>query len=309
MLAHAAVGVPLRVLHFGDDEHRVTVGRVVDGRRRQRNNLARLAERKLDLHKHSRTQFIVFVGDRGLHLNVSRLLIDDRIERCDAAGERHAWKFAVRDAQNMAGYHFGSLLLGHSKIHIDRAHRLQGDNRLPCRQILTQTDLPNSQHSRERSVDRLASNRGANVTDLRLGRLLLGRGIVILRLGDDPSLYQFLGAAVVDLGQIALSLKTGQLRLLLAGIEFDQNVPLVHPLARLKMDFVDRARQVGTHGDSLNRSRRTDHRQRRGPRLPLSDHGCDRSWRRLEACTLGNCSLNLPEFCKSEAPQKGGNHN
>src|SRR6266566_1574358 len=58
LLAHSAIGVSFRIFHLSDDAHRVAVGRIVNRGSRQRNYLARLSQRKFDLHEHSRTQFV-----------------------------------------------------------------------------------------------------------------------------------------------------------------------------------------------------------------------------------------------------------
>ena len=75
-----------------------------------------------------------------------------------------------------------------------------------------------------------------------------------------PALHQFLGAPVLNPGQIALGLQVGELRALLPGIELDQNVAFLYRLARLEVNLVDGSRQIGANRDPLNRRRRTNHR-------------------------------------------------
>src|SRR5437660_1166946 len=45
LLTHAAVAVPLRILHIADDENRISVGSVVNGRRGQRHHITRTSHR------------------------------------------------------------------------------------------------------------------------------------------------------------------------------------------------------------------------------------------------------------------------
>src|SRR5579859_6188156 len=99
-------------------------------------------------------------------------------------------------------------------------------------------------------MDGFASDGSANVAHLRFGGFLLSAGVVVFRPRYDAGLHQFLGAAEVDACQIALRLETRELRPFLAGIEFHQDISLVYPLARLKMNFIDCARQVRAHGYS-----------------------------------------------------------
>src|SRR5580704_1374800 len=100
----------------------------------------------------------------------------------------------------MADTHLGCLLLGYPEVHIDRSYGLEGNNRLARSKVLPQADLPNSQESGERGVDGLASDGGADVAHLRFRRLLLGRGVVVLRPGNDARLLQLLGTTESDLG-------------------------------------------------------------------------------------------------------------
>jgi hypothetical protein len=50
---------------------------------------------------------------------------------------------------------------------------------------------------------------------------------------------------------ITLRLHVGKLCSLLASIKFGQNIPLMYPLARLKINLVHGSRQVSTHSNSL----------------------------------------------------------
>ena len=61
------------------------------------------------------------------------------------AGKRHPRQVAIRHAQNAAGSHLGMSLLRHSEIYINRTQRLQRDDRLARRQVLTQADLANAE--------------------------------------------------------------------------------------------------------------------------------------------------------------------
>src|ERR1700722_12758778 len=53
LLTNTTVGFArLRILHVGHHEYGIAIRRIVDGRSRQRNHVARLADRQLDLHEH-----------------------------------------------------------------------------------------------------------------------------------------------------------------------------------------------------------------------------------------------------------------
>ena len=73
--------------------------------------------------------------------------------------------------------------------------------------------------------------------DIRFGRSLLSRGLVVLGSGDDAFVHQFLHAGVVKLCQIALRFQGGELRALLPGVELNQNVAFPHALPESKLIF------------------------------------------------------------------------
>src|ERR1700688_4827022 len=108
---------------------------------------------------------------------------------------------------------------------------LQGNNGLSGGQILAEADLAKSQNSREWGVNGFSSDGSLDVIDLSLGGFLLGGGVVVLRLGNDARLGELLRAAILNVGQIALGFDVGELRPFLPGIEFDQDVSLMHRLA------------------------------------------------------------------------------
>src|ERR1700690_1055687 len=148
LLAHTAISLTrLRVLHVGYDVHGVTVGRIVDGRRPQRNNVAGLPQRHLPLYVHAGAQLPPLILQRGLNLNVAGLLVDHRIKRRNLAAERLAGKVGAGDMQGAPDLHFLSILLRHAEVHIDRIDGLQGNDRLASGQILAEADLANSQNS------------------------------------------------------------------------------------------------------------------------------------------------------------------
>src|SRR5579863_1918496 len=194
----------------------------------------------------------------------------------------------------------GRILLRDPEVHINGIHRLQRDNRLTCGQILAQTYLANTQQPGERSAYGLASDRCFNVAYLSFSRLLLRAGIVVFRMSNHSGLVQFLGATVVDYRQIPLRFHIGELGFLLPSVEFDKNVSLMHPLARLEMNFIDRAWQISAYGHALDRSRGTDYCQCGGPCLALGNHGSNRRRRNLESRTLGDRDLDLFEFDESK---------
>src|SRR5688500_9518513 len=56
LLPHAAVRLAVLTFYFRDDEDGIPIGRVADGRRRQRDHCLGGAERNLHLHEHPRPQ-------------------------------------------------------------------------------------------------------------------------------------------------------------------------------------------------------------------------------------------------------------
>src|ERR1700678_2587616 len=92
LLAYSAIGVPLRILHVGDDVNGIAVRRIVDCRGWQRHNLTRRAQGQFDLYKHPRPQLVSFIAKRRLYLDVSGLLIDHRVKRGDLPAESHTWQ-------------------------------------------------------------------------------------------------------------------------------------------------------------------------------------------------------------------------
>ena len=151
-------------------------------------------------------------------------------------------------------------------------------------------------------------DRGADLSDLGLRLLLLGRRPVVLRLRDDALVQQALHPVEVEPRQLALRLDGGQLRLLLPRVELGQHLPLANRSAGLERDAIDDARQVGAHGHALNGGHRADGAQRRRPLLLLRDDGRDGFRRRLEGGALRDGRLNLPELHEAEGRDDDQHH-
>src|SRR4029079_2874871 len=103
LLADPFIALPaLGVVHLGYDVYGITVGRVVDRGRRQRNNVSRLSKRNLDLDEHSWTKFAGGVRQRCLDLNITGGLVDNRVERRDPSTELGAGDIIAGDPESAA---------------------------------------------------------------------------------------------------------------------------------------------------------------------------------------------------------------
>src|SRR5579872_1492699 len=146
LLTDTAVGMPLPIGHVGHDVNRVAVRGIVDGRRRKRHYLARRTQRQVDANKHSGPQLAARIGESRLHLDVARLLIDNRVNRIDAAGELGAVQIITADPYGPADSNLRRFLLRYAEVHINRIERLQRYDRLPGGKILAEVDLANTEH-------------------------------------------------------------------------------------------------------------------------------------------------------------------
>src|SRR5207249_1242548 len=174
LLAHAAVRLTVRIFEVFDDEYRISVGRVADRGGRQRHGRMARAQQNVRLNEHSGSQPPVWVGQCGLDLNVSSRLIDDRIDGRDLSRERNTSQVFSRDAHGVPGHHLACVLLRHAEVHVSRIERLQRNNRVAARQVLTEINLTKAQDSRKRRPDRLPRDGGTDLFNLCLLLLLLG---------------------------------------------------------------------------------------------------------------------------------------
>src|SRR6185295_10625239 len=124
----------------------------------------------------------------------------------------------------------------------------------------------------------------------------LGRGPVVIRLGDDAGLLQALHPREIEAGEVALRVGGGQLRLLLAGIQLHEHLAGPDHLAGSEGDPLDDAGQVRAHGDALDGGHRADGAHRRRPRLLLRDDGGHSLRRRLKGRALRHGAAYLADL-------------
>ncbi len=255
---------------------------------------------QLGLHEHARPERPVAILERGLDAHVSRRLVDDRIQCGHASGLGFRIGLVERDPHVAADLDQVRRLLRHVEVHIDRAQRLQLDDRVSVFQVLPDVDLADAEDAGKRRADRLAIDRRANLADARLALLLLRRGTVELRFGHHLLGEQALHAVVVQLRQVALGLDRRQLRPLLTGVELDEHFTGAHVASGVEIDSLDHARQIGADRDALHRGDSADRAERGRPRVRLRDNRRHCFGWRLKGRAFGHRRLNLFELHEAE---------
>src|SRR5258706_2161718 len=181
LLLDAAVSLALGILNIGDDEDRVTIRGIVDGRGRQGDDRAVCTHGQLHLNKHSGTQLTVRIGEGGLYLDIPGGLVDFRVNRRDTAGEYFILNVFRGEAQLPADMDVDGCLLGHADVHINRIERLVGNDRTAGGQVLSQVHLSDAEDTGERRANCLSRNRSPDLRHIWFGGLLLGRSLVVFR--------------------------------------------------------------------------------------------------------------------------------
>ena len=112
----------------------------------------------------------------------------------------------------------------------------------------------------------------------------------------------------VDPGKLPLRFGRSQLGALLLGIELDQNLPLLHRLARLKIDLLHYSRQIRTDGHTTHRHYAAYCLNRGRPALQPGHERSDRFRRRLKGRMGGDGSLYLPKLDQPEPREQYRRH-
>ena len=124
LLAYATISVTFRILKIGDDEYRIAVRSIVDGRRRQGNHRCALTKSKRNLDEHPRAKFILRVADGCLDLNIARRFVHDGIKRSYAPREVKSGKIVRRNLQRAPHGKLAGCPLRNAKVYVDRIQRL-----------------------------------------------------------------------------------------------------------------------------------------------------------------------------------------
>ena len=266
------------------------------------------AERHLHVDEHAGAQFAEGIPERRLDLHVAGRLVNLRVDgrdRADRPGEPHA----VRGHADLgADLERRDVLLRHGEVHVDRIHRLQGNDRVAPLQVLAQVHLPEPQHAGERGPDRLALDRGPHLAHVRLRGLGLGREAVVLRLGHHALLEQLGRPREVEIRELALGHRGGQLRPFLIGIEPHQHLARGDLAARVELDPVDQAGQIGAHRDAVHGHDAPDRAQGRRPLVLPRDHCGHGLGRHLERRVLGDRRPGLRDLHQAERGDEQRHH-
>ena len=192
------------------------------------------------------------------------------------------------------------ILLGNTKVHVDWTERLQKDDRITGREVLSEIDLPDSQDARERRANHLALDRGLHFAQLCVGVTLIGDRTIEFGLRDHALIEKALHPVELQARKVALGLDRRQLRALLARVEPHEQRSLANGLPGGEPDLSDRAGQVRADRHALDRGHRADRLQRRWPLLRLSHDRGDGFRRRLERCPFRDRGLDLSELHETE---------
>ena len=184
--------------------------------------------------------------------------------------------------QRAAVTHLRGVLLRYSEIHINRIERLQRHDRITRCQILTKIDLSDSQDSGKRRTNHLALDGRLGLGNVSFRLLLLGYRRVEIGAGDYSSVQQLLHAVEIGFRQIALRFQGSQLSAFLTRIQFNQNISLMHVLAGIEQNLVDRPRQIGAYCDAVHRFHGANHAHSRWPGLLMRHDARHCLRRRLE---------------------------
>ncbi len=290
----------------------ITVGSVLDGRGRHGDGGLACPKPNVCLDEHSGAQLRIRVVERRLDLDVAGLLIDHRVDRGHPA-VRLDPRSLGRRVDRRADLESRHLLLRHGEIDVNGPDGLQRHDRRAGLQVLAEVDLPDPQHTREGSSDRLALDRRPNLTGLRHGLLLLGGQPVQVRLGLNSLLHEVFGPLEVQIREPASGLRRGQLRLLLPRVQTHEDGARPDGLSRCELDLFHNAGQIGGNGHSMDGGHTPDRIPHRGPLLLPGDHGGHRLGRRLKGRVLLHPRLNLAGLHgrdrRDENPSRGEHQN
>src|SRR5581483_10782936 len=282
----------------------IAIRGVTDSRSRQFDGGTAAAEVETHLDEHTRTQPVALVGQGRLDLHVASVLVNERVNSRDVTVENVAGQFGGADPHRATVLNLRPLLLGNTEIDVNGVKRLQGHDGRACRQVLAKIHLTNPEDAGKWRTNRLALNRCPQLGDISLGLSLVGTGLVIIRLRDDPLAGQLLSAAVVQLREIALGFHRSQLGALLPGVQLDQNVPLVNKLPGLELNLGDGSRKVGAHRDALNRLNGSDRGHRGGPLFRFRNNGGHCLRGHLKGRCRLNSRLNLPKLKETKTAKQ-----
>src|SRR5262249_30889725 len=118
LLTQHLLRLSTRVLLLLDDEHRVAVRRVGNGRDGNRENVDRGRKDYFDDGEHAGAEFFAAVLNRRLHADVAGGRIDLGIESVDVAGEGFAWRGVSRHPHLGPGCNLREPLLREGEINI-----------------------------------------------------------------------------------------------------------------------------------------------------------------------------------------------
>jgi hypothetical protein len=119
------------------------------------------------------------------------------------------------------------------------------------------------------------------------------RGLIVCRLRVDPLRQQPLLALERKPRQLPLRLGRSELRALLLRVQEHQHVAFVHRTSGIKQDRRNQSRQIGAHGDAIDRSDTANRVQSRAPLFLLGDDRGHRLRRWLIRAPLSDRRLDL----------------
>ncbi len=174
---------PLVFLVVRDNEYRIAVGGVKNGRGGNGQHL--LAGRQADRHidEHAGPEPLTAVGHGRLDLDVAGIGVHQRIHGRDASFDRRSREGVAGDSYRQAGVQSANLLLGKGEVDIDRVECLQGDDGVPLAEYLAEVDLADTETATEGGADRLLGDGGADVVGLGPCLIVIGEGRIVSRPG------------------------------------------------------------------------------------------------------------------------------
>ena len=192
LLAHSPIRLVIGALHVLDDINNIPIRRELD-RRCWKDNVARLlGQRHLGVYKHSRAQKAFGIRQRRLNPDVAGRLVDHGVHSVDLTLEFDVGQTVCTDADWLTCCNLAEILLRQPKIHVDGIERLQRRDLGTTLKVLAKVDCADTEHSTERSANRLLVDERFDLLNPRHGLIVLRLGTVVVRLRTHATLEQVL---------------------------------------------------------------------------------------------------------------------
>ena len=236
-----------------DDEDRITIGRIQDGRRGNGQHRLRIGQHHVHFNEHARQQTFARIAQLRLNLHVAGRFFHAGVDGSDGAFQIQLGKIGGIHPHAEAGLQPRQIPLRQGKIHHDRIELLQGDNGIAVAQILTDAHLAHAQSSCKRRAQGFFRHLRLDVLHLRVGLLGLCRRRIEIRCRHAVLLDHALSAQQIASGQFGGGLGRAQRGLLDGNILLHQQVAFFHGGARCKRQLRNFARQFSLHHDAIFR--------------------------------------------------------